>query len=171
MASSSWTRWNGNWRTTRVCAIIDNDVVSEAFGDKGTPAGKAFRDRLANGLRLIVGGKLLEELDQNGTFRKWRLVMGQRGLVQTVSKKCVDIAARRLLDEGSCLSNDHHVIALARLGGADLLFSNDRKLHRDFKNLVGGVVYTTRSSGGSLNTTHKRLLARRNLCVSGSVSS
>ena len=151
-----------------MCAIIDNDVVAEAFGDKRTPAGKAFRDRLANGLRLIVGGKLLAELDQNSAFRTWRLVMGRAGLVQTVPRESVDVAAQRLVDEGSCSSNDQHVIALARIGGADLLYSNDRKLHKDFKVLVGGLVYTTRRSGGALNTTHKRLLARRNLCVSGS---
>ena len=151
-----------------MCAIIDADVAWEAFGDKHTPAGRAFRARLRKGLRLIVGGEPLRELDKNGAFRQWRLVMGRAGLVQTVPKKCVDIVAERLVAEGGCVSNDHQAIALAKIGGADLLFSNDRKLHRDFKNLVGGAVYTTRQSRGAIKTTHKRILARRNLCVPSS---
>ena len=58
-----------------MCAIIDNDVVAQAFGDKITPAGRAFRDSLDQGkLQLVVGGLLVDELDQNGTSRKWRAI-------------------------------------------------------------------------------------------------
>ncbi len=42
-------------------------------------------------------------------------------------------------------SNDAHILALAKLSGARILYSRDRKLHQDFKNpaiIDGGMVYT-----------------------------
>ncbi len=54
-------------------AIIDKDVVREAFGPKPTPAGKKFRQWLDTGSRrLVVGGKLLDEIDGNSNFKLWR---------------------------------------------------------------------------------------------------
>ena len=41
-------------------------------------------------------------------------------------------------------SNDEHLIALALVGGAKLLFSGDKDLHHDFKEIVGGDVYKTK---------------------------
>ena len=47
-----------------MCAIVDANVVSEVFGSNLPPAGEKFFDWLNKGSgRLIVGGKLLEELE------------------------------------------------------------------------------------------------------------
>lgn len=54
-----------------MCAIIDNNVAAEAFGDNQTAAGRAFREAVvARKLRLFVGGELLDELDQNSKFER-----------------------------------------------------------------------------------------------------
>jgi len=39
-------------------------------------------------------------------------------------------------------SNDLHVLALARVSGARLLYSEDRKLQRDFTKILRGKVYS-----------------------------
>ena len=55
-----------------MCAIIDANVVAEAFGNARTAAGQAFRDSVDQGkLRLVVGGELLDELDRYANFRRW----------------------------------------------------------------------------------------------------
>ncbi len=51
-------------------------------------------------------------------------------------------------------SNDEHLIALALVGGAKLLFSHDTKLHRDFKKKVRGDVYQTKKDHAHLLRKH-----------------
>ena len=71
---------------------------------------------------------------------------------------------------GLCRSNDQHVIALAQVSGARLLYANDGDLQRDFKKkaLIGsprGKVYSTKKHP-ELRPHHKQLL-RRNTCRLG----
>lgn len=54
-----------------MCAIIDNDVVFQAFGKKTTDAGCRFREWLEGSSGgLVVGGGNLDELTTNGNFSK-----------------------------------------------------------------------------------------------------
>ena len=153
-----------------MCAIIDADVVAEAFGRKQTPAGQAFRQSVdCQGLRLIVGGELLDELDKHQNFRTWRAVARQYGRVQIIGRGIADLLANQLWSLSSCVSNDVHVIALAQVGGARLLFSNDKPLHRDFKEkrLIDGPrgkVFSTNEET-SVTRTHRRLLNDSSLCI------
>ena len=108
-----------------MCAIIDTNVVAEAFGN-------------------------------------------QYGKVHTVERENVDPLAAGLRASQSCVSNDEHVIALAQVSGARLLFSNDVPLHRDFKNrdlvdVPRGKVYSTREDT-SFTQRHRRLLNDPALC-------
>ena len=152
-----------------MCAIIDNDVVAQAFGDKITPAGRAFRDSLDQGkLQLVVGGLLVDELDQNGTSRKWRAIASPYGRVHTVARRHVEPLTSQLRTENSCVSNDEHVIALAQVSGARLLVSNDLDLHVDFKNkgLIDGPrgkVFSTHKLT-SFTRGHRDLLDDSTLC-------
>ena len=154
-----------------MCAIIDADVVAEAFGRNRTPAGRAFRASIdSRGLRLIVGGELLDELDHHQNFRTWRVVALQYGRVQIIGRGIVEPLANQLRSSNSCVSNDAHVIALAQASGARLLFSNDKALHRDFtdKQLIDGPrgkVFST-NKGSSVTRTHRRLLNDSSLCTS-----
>lgn len=152
-----------------MCAIIDKDVVREAFGPMPTPAGKKFRQGIDTGsMRLVVGGKLLDELDGNSNFKRWRSTAVQYGKLRLVNDASVDAKADELRKAGSCASNDQHIVALAQISGARLLYSNDGALHRDFKNrnLIdqpGGKVYSTRVTT-AFGRGHRRLLNDRSLC-------
>ena len=80
----------------------------------------------------------------------------------------MDKGEEKLLQEEGCRSNDTHVIALAQISGARLLYSNDKDLHVDFKNkrLIDeprGKIYST-NEDKNFTYSHARLLRDRNLC-------
>ena len=156
-----------------MCAILDADVAHQVFGKERPPAGEAFFDRInSGGMRLVVGGKLLEELDNDARFRIWRQQASQAGRVGIVDAQRVEARTADLRNEGACRSNDLHVLALAQVSGARLLYSNDLSLHQDFGNqqLINnprGKIYSTHA-GGQLRESHRRLLRRNDLCRGGS---
>lgn len=153
-----------------MCAIVDANVGHEVFGDTQSEAGRYFLDWLnrANGGRLAIGGKLREELCSNRNFLRWLNVAGRLGRTINVSDDRVDAETESLRAEGTYRSNDEHVLALARLSGARLLFTNDNDLQDDFRDrsIVGGIqgrIYTTGRSP-DISRTHRYLLRRRDLC-------
>ena len=78
--------------------------------------------------------------------------------------------AETLRRSNICTSNDEHVIALALVSGARLLYTNDQALIDDFGNreiVAGprGKVYTTKRNR-QVTPAHRRLLAARDLCRS-----
>ena len=153
-----------------MCAILDANVAGEVFGTERPAAGAAFFKWIDSGRgRLIVGGRLLGELDRNGAFRVWRQQAALAGRVKRLPDDAVDDRMQKLQDASACRSNDEHVVALALVGGARLLYSNDRDLQLDFKdkNVIDaprGRVYSTRG-GGELTRQHRSLLANRYLCA------
>ena len=98
-----------------MCAIIDNDVVAEAFGDQPTPAGRAFRQSVDQGrIQLVVGGELLDELDQNRNFRKWRAVAMHYGKVFSPERNKVDLQTKQLRTKAKlCFKRRAHYRARA----------------------------------------------------------
>ena len=83
----------------------------------------------------------------------------------------MDSKTRQLANEDVCHSDDEHVVAVAQLSSARLLYTNDRDLQRDFNNKAlidqpRGKVYTTRTRD-DLTKGQRRLLANRNLCKPG----
>ena len=153
-----------------MCAIVDANVAHEVFGANQTPAGKRFYDWINEGQgRLIIGGKLTSELNKaSAKFAQWAKQALLFGRVQSANDDEVDSKTRALITEGICISNDAHVLSLAQVSGARLLFSNDGDLHTDFRNktLINnprGQIFSTRMSG-DLTSSHKRLLARKDLC-------
>ena len=151
-----------------MCAIVDVNVSNEIFGDNRPDAGEKFLERLNSGtLRLVVSKKLLAELNY-GKAKQWIQQGINAGIVQQETSSTVDEREGKLSREGICISNDIHVIALAQISGARLLYSNDIALHEDFgnKNLIDrprGKVYSTNRNKDFTNT-HERLLNNRNLC-------
>lgn len=160
-----------------MCAILDNDVASEVFGQDRPAAGKAFFDWVNSGHgSLVAGGRLLAELDGTQAFRKWRRQAILAGRLRLVNDGAVEEWTRKLERESSCRSNDPHVIALALVSGARLLYSNDRSLGDDFRDrsLIEnppGRVYTTRKDKNAppafdsrrFRPSHRKLLDR-NAC-------
>lgn len=152
-----------------MCAIVDVNVASEVFGDHRPPAGKVFFEWLVSSRgQLVVGGRLREELNRNAGLLRWLTSATRFGRVRFVSDDDVDDRAKRLRREGVCTSNDEHVLALALVSGARLLYTNDNALIADFKNreIVAaprGRVYTT-AQGAAVTRAHRGLLAARDLC-------
>ena len=110
---------------------------------------------------LVVGGRLLDELEGIGRAAEQIRIWAQAGLVGFVAPEEVEAETASVAGTGLCVSDDEHVIALARASGARLLCSEDQLLHADFGNreLISsprGAVYQ--------NATHTHLLRHRQGC-------
>ncbi len=156
-----------------MCAIVDANVVGEMFGHDKSEAGRKFFEWLDSGKGILVaGGKVSEELGQSEQFREWArsaLLAGQ-GQLRIMDKEAVVRRTEEIKKEGTCRSDGPHVLALAQISGARLLYSNDRDLHQDFRDkaLVDnprGKIYSTLNSG-ALTKSHRELLAKKDLCRS-----
>ena len=151
-----------------MCAIVDANVAGEVFGSNQTQAGAEFLKWLVSGRgRLIAAGKLVDELDKTPT-REWIRQAKLSGKLQSMDD--ADVNAKAVQLQNSCSSDDPHVIALAQMSGARLLYSNDSTLHQDFrsKSLIDaprGRVYSTLEDP-TFRDRRRRLLANRNLCRS-----
>ena len=87
-----------------------------------------------------------------------------------MNREQINDRENHLREEKACKSNDPHIIALAQVSGARLLYSNDKNLRDDFKDtklVNGGKIYSTLQDK-RFSDAHKRLLARRDLCQSRS---
>ena len=81
-----------------MCAIVDANVRDQVFGDAPSPAGKHFLDWLTpeRGGRLIVGGKLLEELSGLQKFLPWLRVSVKFGVAKIIPDDRVNLRDNRL---------------------------------------------------------------------------
>ena len=159
-----------------MCAILDNSCRDEVFGSGDRhEAAKKFLDWLGPKTNLVVGGKLREELNESGAFSRWCQQAINAGWVITIDDKIVNERTEDLLNDNSCKSNDAHVIALAQVSNARLLYSNDGDLNSDFQNsnLIKnprGKIYSTQLKDRSgtrskkFGPSHKKLLSDRRLC-------
>lgn len=144
-------------------AILDTNVASEVFGSNRPEAGKKFFDWINKGAgKLVVGGKLLEELNSTPA-REWirQGILSVR--VREEDKAKVKAYTRKLQSKGGFKSDDPHILALAQVSGSRLLYSNDSDLQKDFgnKELVDrprGKVYSSKRSGGRFQRSHRKLL-------------
>lgn len=122
-----------------MCAILDASVVHKVFGSSSSielpPVGMQFFKWLDSGKgRLVIGGDLKTELYRNGKCREWVDQGILAGLVAEYDRETVAEARRLKKQKLRLASNDLHVIALARVSGARLLYSEDWSLQQDFKN-------------------------------------
>ena len=154
-----------------MCAIVDANVRDEIITlSHQSDAGKFFYEWLMkpNGGTLVAGGKLLKELNNSWAFQQVFSNRLQAGRARRIRDEAVDDITQTLVGGGDTRSDDEHVLALALVSGARLLFTNDRALQQDFGDprLIHdprGSVYTTLLSK-NVTDTHKDLLQRRDLC-------
>ena len=152
-----------------MCAIVDVNHCFKVFGDpeQRTPAGRFFFEWLEgpNG-RLVLGGtKFNTEIGKVGHYISWLQTAIRTGRAHRVNDDMVDTAEQELVAGNVCESDDHHLIALARIGGARLLFSEDPDLHEDFRNprIIAnprGKVYSTKVDD-EVSAVHRQLLEQR----------
>ena len=144
-----------------MCAIVDADSSGE-IAAAASPAARAFKEAFASGqCRLVVGGsRLRRELGRSfteperaklTTVAEWISQVARAGKLIDYDDGEVDDRAEDICRDGLCVSEDFHIIALAQIAGARILYSKDQKLHRDFKNPKllngsGGKVYPLNQS-------------------------
>ena len=152
-----------------MCAIVDANVVGQVFGKKRPPAAEHFLQWLSSPRgELVVGGKLHEELSVHRLFLQWFATAIRYRNARTVMHAEVEYLATELRQQGIYKSDDPHVLVLALVSGARLLYSNDPDLIEDFTNpkIISnprGKVYTT-ARNDNITRVHRQLLARRDLC-------
>ena len=156
-----------------MCAIVDANAAGKPFRKDSHYEGHAAKILEAvdsRGLKVVAGGKLLKELCQHSGFKLWWREAVRSGSARRVPKNAIEKERRKIEQNGGCGSNDVHVVALARVSGARLLITDDRKLQKDFGShaLVSrprGKVYNMRGDNNrQFGETHRKLLARTDLC-------
>lgn len=146
-----------------MCAILDANAASAVFGRNQGGAAREFFNWINDGSgSLVVGGMLRDELNQIGSFRKWQQQAILAGRIKNADDAVVDKCAHELARRNVCASNDHHIIALANVTGARLLYTNDRSLQKDFTNRhllknPRGKIYTTNVQA-DFQPVHRSLL-------------
>ena len=90
--------------------------------------------------------------------------------MRIVNKGKVDTRTEELREDQRLKSDDPHVIALAQVSGARLLYTNDEDLQKDFRNtnLVNnpsGKVYSTEAE----NTRTRNSELRTRNCLAGTI--
>ena len=159
-----------------MCAIVDAQVAHEVFGGDPSSAGREFFKWIHKGSgRLVTGGKLWQELKRGSPdFRQWAREAQLAGLINLLDERQVDQRTTQIERDAEHKSNDPHVLAVAQISGARLIFTNDEHLGQDFRNksLIDqprGSVYHTRdvraaNDNKEFSPTHKRLLSNSRLC-------
>ena len=72
-------------------------------------------------------------------FQRWLAGAIRSGFALNIEDGQVDEVAKALEAAGSCVSDDEHVVALAKVTGARLIFTNDRALQADCKGLLARI--------------------------------
>ena len=151
-----------------MCAIVDANIVSELFSPNCSSAGRKFFEWLNSGTGvLVVGGKLLEELN-NTRAKTWLDTAIRSQIVSREDWNKVNARTAQLISEQSYKSNDPHILALAQVSGARLLYTNDKDLQADFKNKAlidkpRGKVYSTLKDI-DFKESHRALIENTSLC-------
>ena len=161
-----------------MCAIIDASVVDDAFAkdrQKRSAAAAGFLNWVRNHGGVVLGGRLRRELEPTDEFRQWARDIRRAGRLKLFDDGPIDQREGELMAEKArnpkfYQSDDPHILALAQIGGARLLYSDDQPLHGDFKNAAlldpPGAIYSTLRSG-TFGPAKRRLLARHRCPPSG----
>tara|TARA_R110001592_G_scaffold346309_1_gene638817 strand:+ start:197 stop:634 length:438 start_codon:yes stop_codon:yes gene_type:complete len=145
-----------------MCIIIDANVAGKFCSNPISKEANLIYQKLTKGeLHLALGGKLTKELSKTG-MRRILIELNRRGATKIYPTNEINAETKKLQNLNICASNDHHVIALARISRARVLFSLDHNLHKDFRdrnfiNRPRGSVYSS--------TNHANLLTNPPNCA------
>lgn len=120
-----------------MCVIIDANIASLVFRqppDKDFAPVFHWLDDVKKDGRVVYGGQLARELSAVEAARRYLLRLQQAGRARLIPDRDVGPEEKRVVQTGLCKSDDPHVIALARIGGARTLCSQDKRLQKDFRN-------------------------------------
>ena len=153
-----------------MCVIVDANVVGGLLRNGGTSGGFLLSQIESRKVKLVVGGQQFRREYRKAGFDKWLVEAIRAGLVrqevdQEVNDRATTLARRHVAGTTRFRSDDYHILALAQISRARLLYSSDRNLHADFtnKDLLDnprGKVYST-SLDEALAEKHRRLVRQR----------
>jgi predicted nucleic acid-binding protein len=114
--------------------IIDVNVFMEIFGHAQTCPSLLSEVYDRNRINVIYGGYLTEEYWRSESIRKIVITLDRAGKAKKINDRAVRNETIVVTEMDICVSDDQHVIALARVGESRLLCTNDTDLMKDFKN-------------------------------------
>jgi hypothetical protein len=124
-----------------MCIIIDVNTAHEVFsstldaaGKNRTPYSALHRDISAGRLPVVHGGKLTMEFSASRAITARVAELSRAGRAHRFDSALIAREANALVATGQCLSDDPHILALARISGARLVCTQDAALITDFKN-------------------------------------
>lgn len=144
-----------------MCLIIDNDVVARVFAGAEDPDFAELFGCLFGAAKptvsIVYGGRLREEYLQNLKVVRLLTTLDRAGRARVIPDANIAEEEAAVVASGACVSNDYHIIAIARVSGVRVLCSHDQALHQDFTNKIlidhpRGKVYQ--------NHSHRHLLVQ-----------
>jgi hypothetical protein len=118
-----------------MCLIVDANTISLVLAPEPVvdflPIQRALFAKRAN---AVHGGKLTREYLKLKRLARILKELDRQGILRKVPDSEVDALTTVLCKERACVSDDEHIIALARVSGVRLLCSLDKSLHKDFTN-------------------------------------
>ena len=144
-----------------MCLIVDANLAGVVFSSPPSPDFAPIVGWLQKDGCLILGGHLSAELDRLEKARRFIRALLQAGRAKRLPDAQVAQEEFSVRETGHCVSNDSHVVALARVSGARTLCTHDKALQKDFRNpdLVSkprGSIYQRK--------THAKLLRHTRSC-------
>jgi hypothetical protein len=117
-----------------MCLVIDANRAGVFFGQPGSEAAAPIWAWLKKDGVLVYGGRLAAELGKLAVARKLLLELNRAGRAVLEDNARVEVAESEIRKAGGFESNDPHVLALARVSGARVLYTDDDTLMADFRN-------------------------------------
>lgn len=114
--------------------IIDANKISHCVGNNNE-ALPILRALVKNKACMVYGGtKLLTEYSRHSQFLRLVQELKSKGSAILIPLIDIDREEQKFVDSGLMASDDPHILALASVSGARLLYTEDAELIRDFKN-------------------------------------
>jgi len=114
-----------------MCLIIDNNVAHEIV--QKSPDSQPIIDRLdKRKIMLATGGKHLQELLGNSIGRLLKELL-RSGRAKNFSGNTLESKTTEYSENESLRSDDPHILALAAVSGARVLYTRDKNLMDDFR--------------------------------------
>jgi hypothetical protein len=117
-----------------LCLIIDANKTADFVNEPQHEDHRPIYCWVFRGGVVALGGKLWQEQAKLKGARRLFAEWLRAGRARRYQDHEIAKEEAKVIDEANCESNDQHIIALARVSGARVLFSDDRALAADFTN-------------------------------------
>jgi hypothetical protein len=121
-----------------MCLILDANRFSDALSTPPKPDYLPIINWLTkhdrDGVVVFGGTKFLKEIDWNDRARRWFVTLERAGRAKAANKAAIDTEETKVRRSGLCVSDDEHLIALARVSGARVFCTEDAALFQDVHN-------------------------------------